>query len=170
MLRKGRGDEGASQALDQVANWVRFADTKATVLTAALGVVLTLLLSNAPAVLKAARTGEVPAIVLGCAAVLAGVSFVCTLVSLVRALMPRRSAEGPVNRFSWPLLAEASAQELADHLADVDAATDAWAQARVLAATAKTKFDHCADAVVWFTIFIIIVVALAVATVFLTFP
>lgn len=39
--------DGCFQAMDQMANWVRFADTKATILTAGLGVALTMLMTNA---------------------------------------------------------------------------------------------------------------------------
>ena len=47
--------DGSFQAMDQVAHWVRFADTKATILTAGLGVVMTMLMTNSGKVVAALK-------------------------------------------------------------------------------------------------------------------
>jgi len=54
-------DTGVIEALNQVANWVRFSDTKATVLTAGFGVVLTALLANWKTVTTAIALGGIDA-------------------------------------------------------------------------------------------------------------
>ncbi len=162
MRRKHDTSEGAHQALDQVANWVRFADTKATILMAALGVVLTLTLANSSTVIEAIQRGTTAAIVVGFLVIVATTFFAITLGSLARALMPTGTAEGSVNRFSWPLLAHASREDLDDHLFAVPAHDDAWDQVLVLARAARQKFDACRTAVVSFVIFIAFAVLLVV--------
>ncbi len=163
MWPKRDRDDGSARALDQVAEWVRFADTKATVLMAALGVVITLVLSQGATILKAAQRGEAAGIVIGALATLSTVAFVFALVYLVRALTPSQSADGPVNRFSWPLLASASMDDLQDRLASASVANDAWEQVLVLARTARRKYQLCAAATVWLAILMFASVTLVIA-------
>lgn len=46
---------GSVAAVEQMANWVRFADTKATILAAGLGVVVSMFTNSADVVVKAIR-------------------------------------------------------------------------------------------------------------------
>lgn len=84
--------EGHFQALDHAANWVRFADTKATVLTAAFGVVTTMLAANVPSI---ARAASADASWLGPLLAVATGAFFYTLWWLIHALTPRRGTEMP---------------------------------------------------------------------------
>ena len=51
--------------MDQMANWVRFADTKATILAAGFGVVLTMLMTNAKTVATTIKQGYPDAYIVG---------------------------------------------------------------------------------------------------------
>lgn len=152
-----RTDAGALQALEQVANWVRFSDTKATVLTAGFGVVVTVLLSNWKIVLTAISRGDITAGALLCVASAALISGLLTLYWLVLAITPRSAAADPgLNRFSWPALARTTAAELAQHAADVPVSDDAWRQAIRLAAIADRKFRYTGYAVWSFAAFVVL--------------
>lgn len=142
---------GAYAAMDQMAHWVRFADTKATILTAGLGVVLTMLINNTDVVIAAIKKGCLPASIVGIMAALTLVAFLATLYFLIRAIGPRRLQDRRgVNRFAWPSLVGVSADQLATHAAASDATTDAWAQVSDLARVAHIKFRACELAVRWF--------------------
>lgn len=158
--------EGSQQALDQAANWVRFADTKATVLTAALGVVMTMLVANTPNIIKAATTSEEATTRFGILAFLAAAAFLFTLGWLVHAIAPRRPAAGKINRFSWPALASTDYQGLVSHNEAVPAHEDAWKQTLVLARVADEKFRDCRFAAYGFAAFIVSAVLCVVAAAF----
>lgn len=171
---KGTGNphDGSFQAMDQVSNWVRFADTKATVLTAGLGVVTTIVMTNAKAVLDAIGSRD-PASILT-AAVLAGLTafaFLWTLLWLVQALEPKSTSVHPgINRFAWPTLAEASADEIKRHSEKIEAGDDAWRQAIDLAVIAKQKFRACKMAVRGFALLVISAVALVTTSTAMATP
>lgn len=140
--------EGGFQAMDQMANWVRFADTKATILTAGLGVILTMLMNNAKTVMAAFGQGCVQALVVGILALGALGAFLWTLFWLVRAIGPQTSTKhARLNRFAWPSLRQATAEQLAEHASQVDVRQDAWQQVIELSELAGRKFDACAKAV-----------------------
>lgn len=150
--------DGSLQALDQMANWVRFADTKATILTAALGVVATMLVSNFDAVVVVSSMGE-PYSVLSYSFIIgAATAFVFTLCWLLNALIPRSGGVPKLNRFSWPSLTRADSALLKDHYSRVSVADDARDQAIVLAGIAEAKFEACRNAAIGLGCFLVIVV------------
>jgi hypothetical protein len=161
--RSSGANDGGLQALDHAANWVRFADTKATIFMAALGVVTTLLVSNGATVVAAATTSEAVAIALTTAAAAAGALFLVTLYWLVNAIIPRSGTDGSLNRFSWPSLVHADFETLNDHTAVTSARDDALRQALTLARVAEVKFDACRRAGLAFAGFIIVAVGMLVA-------
>ncbi|MCU1633710.1 MAG: hypothetical protein JWM61_2362 [Micrococcaceae bacterium] len=112
-----------------MANWVRFADTKATILTAGLGVVLTMLMTHAKTVTTAIAQGRPAACILVTLAAGSLLAFGWTLFWLVRAIGPQRRVQyTSLNRFAWPSLLRATAEDLSDHAAQVDVRADAWQQ------------------------------------------
>lgn len=150
--------------MDQMAHWVRFADTKATILTAGLGVVLTMLMTNADTIAEAIRMGCPSAYIVGTLSGLALISFGYTLFWLVRAIAPRRKvAYDTLNRFAWPTLNKATTEQLTEHVRKVDVRTDAWQQVIDLSVIADRKFDACGRAVKGFAFLVLLGVA-AVAT------
>lgn len=143
--------DGSSQALDQIANWVRFADTKATVLSAGLGVAITMLASNSAIIFKTMQSTWITGLIVGGLAVMALLAFGWTLFWLIRAIGPQRTTThtGP-NRFSWPSLARLNEDGLRKHLSRTTASEDAWQQTLDLSALADRKFAACARAVYGF--------------------
>lgn len=127
--------DGGFQAMDQMANWVRFADTKATILTAGLGVILTMLITNAKTVATAIKHGCADAYVVGSLAVLTIMAVIYTLFWLVRAIGPQRKVNyKSINRFAWPSLIKATTDELTAHTASADVRQETWRQVLDLSA------------------------------------
>ena len=161
--------DGGFQAMDQVANWVRFADTKATILTAGLGVVLTMLMANAGIVATAIRQGCPDTYIVGALAGLALIAFSHTLFWLVRAIGPQSDvADNTLNRFAWPTLLKATTDQLNDHSRKIDVRTDAWRQVIDLSILANRKFDACDRAVKGFAVFVVVGVACVATAIALT--
>lgn len=130
---------------------MRFADTKATVLTAGLGVAMTMLVSNSTTVLNAAQESWVSGLCVGGPAVLALVAFLWTLFWLIKAIGPQRKVGYlQPNRFSWPSLARATATDLKQHLISSSVTEDAWQQVLDLSKLADRKFAACEKAVYGF--------------------
>lgn len=155
--------------MDQMANWVRFADTKATILTAGLGVILTMLMTNAETVAAAIKNGCVDAIVVGSLAGLTVIAVVYTLFWLVRAIGPQRRVNyKALNRFAWPSLLNATTDELTAHTQNADVRQDAWRQVLDLAALADRKFEACGHAVRGFAVLVILGVACVASAVAFT--
>lgn len=150
--------DGSLQALDQMANWVRFADTKATILTAALGVVSTMLVSNFDVVVDASSMGKHYSVLFFSFIIVAVTAFVFTLSWLLNALIPRSGDVPKLNRFSWPSLTGVDSALLRDHYSRVSAADDARDQAIVLAGIAEAKFGACRNAAIGLGFFLVIVV------------
>lgn len=164
---KDRPDTGPSdggfQAMDQIANWVRFADTKATILTAGLGVVLTMLMTNVDTITSALKEGFPAAYFVGTLSALALIAFGYTLFWLVRAIGPQSSITyHTLNRFAWPTLTKVTADQLTEHTKTVDVRTDAWQQVTDLSVLAKRKFDACGRAVRGFATLVVLGVAAVV--------
>ena len=156
---------GGVVAHDQVAQWVRFADTKATILSAALGLVTTLLVTQLPLVADQIHddhgTGGV--ILSSLAAITVG-AFAVALLNLVRTISPRTDSDVALNRFGWPSLATHTNEEVRRHVRTADPVTEIWDQVRFLSVLAKRKFDALRAAVFAFAVYVSASVAtLAVA-------
>lgn len=161
--------DGSVQALDQIAQWVRFADTKATVLTAGLGVVLTMLMTNAKTIVSAMQLGCPEAYILGMLVSLAAASASYTLWWLMRAIGPSRMVQlNGVNRFSWPTLVHTSLDDLLAHAVDVEASADAWRQVLDLSRLADRKFLACERAVRGFGSLVVFATACAASAAAIT--
>jgi hypothetical protein len=157
-------EDGAFQAMDHMANWVRFADTKATILTAGLGVILTMLMANADIVTGAIKQGYPDACIVGTLASLALLAVGYTLFWLMRAIGPqRRVSDNTLNRFAWPTLIKAKTDQLIHHTQNIDVRVDAWQQVVDLSVIASRKFDACGRAIKGFAILVILGVATVVA-------
>lgn len=158
-------DTGSIAAIDQMAGWARFGDTKATILAAGLGVAATMFNSSAPAVFKA-MTKPCPAdLLVGGFALLTVLSFMWTLFWVVRAIAPRSDIPYQrLNRFAWPSVAEATAEQLVRHAQQNGVEEDAWQQVLDLAKVAKRKFYFCKLAVYGFGV----TIAAGVVTVLLS--
>lgn len=158
--------DGGFQAMDQMANWVRFADTKATILTAGLGVVLTMLMTNADTITSAVKEGCPAAFVVGTLTALTLITVGYTVFWLVRAIGPQTSvAYNTLNRFAWPTLTRATAEQMTDHAQTADVRTEAWQQVIDLSVLANRKFDACGRAVKGFAVLVIVGVAAVAAAV-----
>lgn len=149
--------DGGFQALDQMASWVRFADTKATILTAGLGVVLTMIMSNARTIADALGEGRVAASLVSVLAVGTVLAAGWTLFWLVRAIGPQSTVRySQLNRFAWPSLLRATPEQLAQHADTADVRTDAWRQVIDLSTLADRKFDACGKAVRGFAVLVVL--------------
>ncbi len=138
---------GSLAALEHIADWVRFADAKATLLAAGLGVVVTMLTSGASTVVKAIGATCTSRLVVGGLAAVTVLSFLWTLIWVIRAITPRKTQlHNTLNRFAWPSLAGVTADELIAHAAAETLEKDAWQQVVNLAAIAKDKFNACTRA------------------------
>jgi hypothetical protein len=157
--------DGAFQAMDQIANWVRFADTKATILIAGLGVVLTMVVANVRTVINAIDKGTMQAVVLYPLSGVAALAFMWTLFWLLTAIRPRRATTNPgLNRFAWPTLSDVDADTLMHRGTTDDASEDAWRQVVDLSRLAAAKFAATANAVWGFGAAIVVGAALVVTS------
>lgn len=149
-------DAGAIVAIEQAGEWVRFADTKATILAAGVGVVLAVVATSAADVgsaIKAGGAGAWLVAVLGTATI---AMLVLTIGSIARAIRPRIAIEyAHVNRFAWPSVAAHTEQELADR-ATSEPHADAWEQVHALSIIARSKFAACTSAITWFALLVLL--------------
>ncbi len=149
-------DDGAMNALSEIGQWVRFADTKAGLLAAGLGVVLAGTLGQAATIVAAiAGGGALGALT---AALFAWwVVFALALVwFLMNAIGPRTITSGStINRFAWPSLAGLSAADLTEHVSKTNRDSDAWRQVVDLSAVAAAKYRACGRAVLSFMLVIV---------------
>ena len=158
---------GSIAAIDQMAGWARFGDTKATILAAGVGVVATMFTNSAPAVLRALDAPCPVGLLVGVFASLAVLSFMWTLFWVVRAIAPRSDiAYQGINRFAWPSVINTTADQLVQHARENDVEKDAWQQVVDLAVIAQRKFFFCRLAVYGFGV----TVAAGVITVLLSSP
>ena len=149
--------DGAFQAMDQIANWVRFADTKATILGAGLGVTLTMLVTNAKVIATTIKHGGLGSYIVGALALLSLFAFFYTLYWLVRAIGPYSSVkEKELNRFAWPSLVESTADDIASHAAAADVRIDAWQQVLELSVLARHKFGASGRAIKGFAVLVLL--------------
>jgi hypothetical protein len=162
--------DGAFQSMDQIANWVRFADTKATILVAGLGVVLTMIVGNFKTVVSAIDKGNPEAAILYALCGIAVVAFVWTLAWLLVAIGPRRRTSLPgINRFAWPTLTTTDAQTLIERGHTDDVREDAWRQVVDLSRLAAKKFAASSKAIWGFGILIATGAALVIASIAITY-
>lgn len=181
MLRRRTGDtlgassaggklpDGAFQAMDQIANWVRFADAKATVLTAGLGVLTVALLTNAAVIVKAIRVGGCRATMVSVVGSLAVLALLWTLGWLVTALSPRRTVSAPeANRFAWPTLTDLPVDRLVQHVESSDVSREAWRQVIDLSQIAGLKFLATQKAIYGFACLVVLCVATVLISVVVT--
>lgn len=146
--------------MDQMANWVRFADTKATILTAGFGVVLMMLMSNGTTILTVISNGGSGGYVVGTLSVLAVAAVCYTLFWLVRALGPQGAVTyRALNRFAWPALVGTTTEQLVAHTVANNLRDEAWRQVLDLSALAQRKFHACGRAVWGFAALVILGVA-----------
>lgn len=159
-------DDGAFQALDQMANWVRFADTKATILTAGLGVLITMLMTNSKTVYQAMKTNCNAAWAVGLLTGGAAIALGYTLLWLARAIRPTSTVNyQTLNRFAWPSLTKTDAAALATHARQHDAQPEAWQQVAELSRIADRKFTACRHAIGGFTMLVLFgILCISVAT------
>ena len=134
--------------IDQTAGWIRHADAKIAILTAAAGITAGALGAGIPDAVVAARA-ETPWS--GLIAFLSATSLataILTGVFVVLAIVARTQSTSPGNRFSWPDLASNGWKEGAP-----DAHVEAKAQAAHLARLASIKFRHFNRA---FSVFVVL--------------
>jgi hypothetical protein len=147
--------EGAIVAMDHIANWVRFADTKATILSAGVAAILVMGVGQARIVFGAIDATPL-GITVGLLAVAASATLVWTLLWIVHAIRPRSGARHPtLNRFAWPAISHRSLAELHDHVQTSTQKDDAWRQVHELSRTAETKFAACRLAVIGFAVLVL---------------
>lgn len=167
--RDERREDGGFAAMDQIANWVRFADTKSAVLAAALGVVLTSFLTDAHRLVVIIKGGGPWACATAAVTAVAILAFGYTLTWLVRSLTPRRrTVQSGINRFAWPTLGETSAAALMQHVEEVDARIDAWRQVVDLSVVAHEKFyafDRALRGFATFAVAFLVLVGIGIALV-----
>lgn len=155
-----QASEGCLQSVDHIANWVRFADTKATILTAGLGVVITMTMSKAENIVQATRQGTLQACAVASLGTLTVGAFLYTLAWLCVAIGPRSGIDYPgLNRFAWPSLVGAAPDQLREHASRTPARDDAWRQAIDLSNLAQRKYGACRKAVRGFAVFVVLAVA-----------
>jgi Family of unknown function (DUF5706) len=133
--------------LGQTGEWIRNADTKSGLLLAALTVLLGSVSSSARG-LRGLWSGHPhrpeALIVLAGSVVLLAVAYAL----LVAVLLPRHSSTA-ATRYAWPWVNTASL-EILEHLAPDSRRTEAWRQAKQLAAIAARK-HRLFTAAVWFS-------------------
>lgn len=159
--------DGSAQSLDHMASWVRFAETKATILTAGLGVVVTLLMTNTKNIVTAIAAPSHLSCLVSIFALVSAVGLIYTLGWLLVAIGPSSSNPSRINRFAWPTLVTASPRELREHVQNTDSKSDAWDQVMTLSKLADRKFKACSQAVRGFAVFLpasVVCVLLAVVT------
>ncbi|MHC2187031.1 hypothetical protein ACVLV4_002698 [Rathayibacter agropyri] len=146
----------ALEAMDHVANWVRFADTKATILSAGVAAVLAMSVTNATTVIQqidGSPTGVAVTVLAGASAV----ALLWTVFWIIRAITPTRTIGTPEpNRFAWPAMSRLPLQDLQHHARTTLRDEDAWRQTHDLAQTANRKFAACKNAAFGFAVLIIV--------------
>lgn len=142
--------DDAKLAVQEIGQWIRNADTKVTILAAALGVLISSLASKGDLVAAVFMKDT------GCIKLVVGVvllawllTAVMTVLRIYSALQPRtHSSSVGLNRFAWPVLAKL---EVAPRDLSQDAlAGEAWTQAYDLAKIAAAKYSDFKFALRWF--------------------
>lgn len=123
--------EDAHHAIDYVSGWIRAADTKAGLLSAAIALILTGTFGQDSPFTSDTQTGleSLTRLLIWVGLLLAVVSLAATITS--------RSRPGPASRFAFPTLADDTWNRPIVDRGQV--AREAWAQAQALAAIARRK-------------------------------
>ena len=155
--------------MDHIAGWVRFADSKATILAAGLAATLALLGGRLDTIVEALN-GTCPqhTITIGLGVITLAAAL-WTLYWLISAVNPRSDVNGHgLNRFAWPAMAKASHDEVEAHVKAVCTERDAWKQASDLARIADKKFSRTKRATFGFALTLTAGVALVVYSALVT--
>lgn len=138
--RSGRAAELGEDTLAVMAStseWIRSADTKASILAASLFAVLGFSLAATSSIPAIWKGGPAPTPQSWCQ-MLALVLSTLTLAALLAVLWPRTVIPHP-NRFSWPWLAGADQAEVEERVRSSKVRAEGWQQAKVLAEIANQK-------------------------------
>lgn len=146
---------GAVVAMEHVGNWVRFADTKATILSAGVAAILVMAMSHAKMVIGAVTSSPQGVIVTALAAASIA-ALLWTLFWILRAIRPSRNT-GTIqpNRFAWPAMSRIPLSDLHHHVWSIAADEDAWRQTHDLAQMADSKFAACRRATTGFAVLVL---------------
>jgi hypothetical protein len=128
--------EDAKVAIQEFGGWVKNADTKSTILSAAVGLVFVALLTRVQRlgdVVRMDSAWRCPLILIG---ILLLASMVFLAICLFSALRARKVA-GHFSRFSWPSVAGVEGEL---KLNPDGSADEAWIQARALASIVRRKY------------------------------
>lgn len=149
-------DDGATTALSEVAQWVRFADAKAGLMAAGLGVVLAGTAAQASEIVDSVSAGGVLGTLVAVLFAWWSVFALALVGLLMNAIGPRTTFTGStLNRFAWPTMARSTVTDLTKHVSKVPRDSDAWQQVIDLSAVAKAKYKACGRAVVAFMLLVV---------------
>ncbi|SFB38885.1 hypothetical protein SAMN05192575_109176 [Nocardioides alpinus] len=154
-------DDGAMNALSEIAQWVRFADTKAGLLAAGLGVILAGTVAQAATIVDAVASGGALGALTAVLFALWSASALTLVWFLMSAIGPRTSTSGPtINRFAWPSLPGIPVADLTQHVSGTTRDADAWRQVVDLSTVAASKYQACGRAVLAFMIVVVVTAAM----------
>lgn len=167
-LRRRRAERefaGAQLAVQEFGNWVRHADSKVTVLAAAIGVSVTLLAGRSGAVFMVLTAAGL-ALWIQMAVIITGIGSLVCIGAALRlvfvALAPRMDASAPRNPFSWPDVAAAVPR--LPRPSRVDEIDFAWHEAGTLASIARKKYGAFRRALEWFLVSVVFTCACLLLT------
>ncbi|TAL45084.1 MAG: hypothetical protein EPN91_03140 [Salinibacterium sp.] len=147
------GSDDARFVIQQTGAWIKNADSKVTILAAALGLTSAIAWANSWLVIAALNRGDG---VLSAAVIVLAISAVVVLGAGARwvflALRPRTFTSLEVNRFSWPYLATLPSAPTSFKSRTAD--REAWDQAHVLAKIAQAKFICFRRALEWYLVLV----------------
>ncbi len=134
--------------IDQTSQWIRSADTKASILASFVGAQVAFVVANASTV-ERGLAGTFGGIVLALGATYL-VSLGATAFCLGSVIRPRTPVTGSGNPYSWLDIASGSARN--DSIEEEDLARAAMQQARILANVADAKYRRFGQAILLFSI------------------
>lgn len=141
--------EDAKLALQEFGSWIKNADTKVTVLAAALGVTISLVGAKSETLVLAYRaSGSTCPSALWCVLLLFLISVLFTAHYIYKALNPRMETSSEFSRFSWTSMAALAEAPKSFPSSGSDA--EAWAQAHVLSRIAREKYKSLRAALICF--------------------
>lgn len=138
----GTGWEDAELVIQETGNWIRNADTKATVLAAALALTISTSVTHCAGVLAAYhdRGGSIGRWIIIVASLVAAATLLLSIFNVYKTLVPRTTPETAFNRFGWPSIA--TCPHPPTKLEPGALRDDAWRQCYQLALIAQGKFRH----------------------------
>jgi hypothetical protein len=136
-------------AITEIGNWVRAADAKTTVLTAAIGIVLAAVSTSADAITRGLHhSGTARYWLLAPALAILLVASLAGAWSVYQVLTPRTTVGVGMNHFAWPAVAGQPQPPIPRPNDDLQA--EAWEQAHLLAHIAAKKYHAFQVALRWF--------------------